>query len=36
MMMRRPSQDADGRPFPLEPTPIQVPEEVLGDLRRRL
>ena len=31
-----PSQDAEARPFPLAPTPIDVPEEVLTDLRRRL
>ena len=31
-----PSQDAEARPFPLVPTPIDVPEEVLTDLRRRL
>ena len=31
-----PSQDAEARPFPLAPTPIHVPDEVLADLRRRL
>ena len=31
-----PAQDAEARPFPLAPTPIDVPEEVLTDLRRRL
>ncbi len=30
------SQAHEARPFPLEPTPIQVPEDVLADLRRRL
>src|SRR5205807_2204951 len=28
--------DADARPFPLAPTPIHVPDEVLADLRQRL
>jgi hypothetical protein len=36
MAMRRPSQDAEARPFPLTPTPIHVPDKVLGDLQRRL
>jgi hypothetical protein len=31
-----PSQDAEAQRFPLEPTPIHVPDEVLADLRRRL
>jgi microsomal epoxide hydrolase len=31
-----PSQDAEAQPFPLTPTPIHVPDEVLADLRRRL
>ncbi|RCG29072.1 epoxide hydrolase [Sphaerisporangium album] len=31
-----PSAGADARPFPLEPTPIHVPDDVLADLRRRL
>lgn len=34
--MRRLSQDAEARPFPLTPTPIHVPDKVLGDLQRRL
>jgi Epoxide hydrolase N terminus len=36
MTMRRPSQDAEAGPFPLAPTPIHVPDDVLTDLRRRL
>ncbi|NYI03795.1 epoxide hydrolase family protein [Allostreptomyces psammosilenae] len=31
-----PSRGTGPRPFPLEPTPIHVPDEVLADLRRRL
>jgi pimeloyl-ACP methyl ester carboxylesterase len=31
-----PSPGAEARPFPLEPTPIHVPDDVLADLRRRL
>jgi hypothetical protein len=31
-----PSPGAGTRPFPLEPAPIHVPDEVLADLRRRL
>jgi hypothetical protein len=31
-----PSQDVEARPFPLAPTPIHVPDDVLADLRRRL
>jgi microsomal epoxide hydrolase len=31
-----PSPGAEARPFPLEPTPIHVPDEVLADLRQRL
>jgi hypothetical protein len=31
-----PSQAAGSRPFPLEPAPIHLPDEVLADLRRRL
>jgi microsomal epoxide hydrolase len=38
-MMRHqttPSSGARARPFPLEPTPIHVPDDVLTDLRQRL
>ena len=31
-----PSHGAEARPFPLEPTPIHVPDDVLDDLQRRL
>jgi microsomal epoxide hydrolase len=30
-----PSQPAEARPFPLEPAPIHVPDDVLADLHRR-
>src|SRR3954463_2557730 len=30
------SDGAEARPFPLEPTPIHVPDDVLADLQRRL
>jgi microsomal epoxide hydrolase len=30
------SQETTPRPFPLEPTPIHVPDDVLADLRQRL
>jgi hypothetical protein len=30
------SHGAEARPFPLEPTPIHVSDDVLADLQRRL
>ena len=31
-----PAHHGETRPFPLEPTPVHVPDDVLADLRRRL
>jgi microsomal epoxide hydrolase len=31
-----PWQDAQAQPFPLAPTPVHVPDDVLADLQRRL
>jgi pimeloyl-ACP methyl ester carboxylesterase len=36
MSHETPFSDPGARPFPLTPTPIHVPDEVLADLRRRL